>query len=597
VLKQKQVYRFGDFRLEPEERALFRGKETLRLTGKAFDVLVLLVKNHNHLVPKTQIISHVWPDTLAGDNNLDVALSAIRNVLKENLIQNVARQGYRFTGAVTERLEDGTEHVLPRPWIKYGKSTAVVLLVILPIVVYFVFHLRNPSALIPPRPGANLYQKALEYEHSGDDEQALTTLDEALAVDPLYDEACVRAAYLAYELEDMPKATTYLQHCAGRPPQDSALYLKAQALSELLADNSTKSIALFQLLIDKYPQDVDALYRFAEVATNLDRVQEADNAVSACLKIDPRNPYCRFQLMYVRLKQNRFDDVIADYKALPAGLRDYPWFDEPLGVAFMGKDQISQAREAFERLARVQTGIHGSSHFTTGKEWQADVMLYEGHVKDATRRIQELMETSDNASSGGGYLVYLGRIYALSGDNRQAVRFASQVSTAPGDTGDLTAAAVVLASAGDADGSERLLKIRGARTTALLSPTNDHLIRGLLAVSKGSFSNGIEEIRLAHDLHPWDEETTYWLGMAYLRSGDYKSALDMFQNVRRLKGTVLLDDAPLLVPLVSRRIGECYERLGDSDAAKPYYAEVARMWASADEDLRLGGRSAKLTIH
>lgn len=586
MLKQKRVYRFGPFQLEPEEFALTRSGKPVQLSGKAFQILLFLVENHGHLILKEKIIRHIWPDSHVSDGSLDVNLNTIRNALRENYIENIPRRGYRFTAPVVETIE-GEE---PEAHKKTRKQSAkwvgaILLLITLPIAFYLAFHFKNRRASLPARPGTVLYEKALEYELAGDDEQALTTLDQTLSADPLYGEACVRAAYLSYELEDMPRASAYLKRCADMTLEGSSLRLKAQALNEFLADNSNQSMELYQLLVDRYPTDPDAQYRFAEVATDLDRIQEADKAVITCLKLDPLNPYCHFQKMYVRLKQNRFSDVIADYHALPVELRSYPWFDEPLGVAFMGKDQIAQAREAFERLARAHGTLHGTSHFTVGKEWLADVLLYEGHIKDATRRIQQMMETRDNASSAGSYLVYLARIYALIEDRQQAIGFASQVSTSPGDAGDITSAAVIMASVGDAEGSARLLKLRSSKTTAPLSPANDHLIRGLLAAAKGSYPDAIEEISLAHDLHPWDEEASYWLGVTYFRSGDYKAALEMFESLQALKGTILLDDAPLLVGLISRRIAECYERLGSADAAKPYYAEVERIWSSADENL------------
>jgi DNA-binding winged helix-turn-helix (wHTH) protein len=583
VLKQKQVYCFGRFRLEPDERALFRDKEVVRLTGKAFDVLVFLVKNHNHLIPKTRIINEVWPDTIASDNNLDVALSAIRKVLKEDFIQNVARQGYRFTAEVTEGIEAESNSPGPKPWMRHW--TWAVLIVALLTVSAAVAVLGTRRTLSPSRPGTVLYEKAIGYELAGDDEQALTTLDQALSTDPSYGEACVRAAYLSYELEDMPKAAAYVKRCDKMTTEGSSLRLKAQALNEFLADNSNQSMELFQLLVDRYPDDPDAQYRFAEVATNLDRIQEADKAVTACLKIDSLSPYCHFQQMYVRLKQNRFNDVIADYRALPVRLRSYPWFDEPIGIAFMGDNQITQAREAFERLIKAQSGLHGTSHFTVGKEWLADVLLYEGRIKDATRRIEQIMETKDNASSAGAYLVYLAKIHALVGDSKAAIAFASQVASSPSEPGDLTAAAMVFASIGDAGGSEQLLQIRSSKTSAPLSPGNDHLIRGLLAAAKRDYPDAIEEIRFAHDLHPWDEEASYWLGMTYFRSGDYKSALEMFESLQALKGTILLDDAPLLIGLTAQRIAECYEHLGHVDAAKPYRTELEQLWKNADANL------------
>jgi TolA-binding protein len=200
-----------------------------------------------------------------------------------------------------------------------------------------------------------------------------------------------------------------------------------------------------------------------------------------------------------------------------------------------------------------------------------------------------MMDTSENATARGGYLAYLARVYALLDAKQEARRFATETLTSSGEPASLTLAAVVLANVGDSTGVERVLKLRSATTQVALSAANEHLIRGLLAAAKGDILTGTEEIRLAHDFNPRDEETTYWLGMTYLRAGDYRSALKMFENVRDLRGTVLLDDVPLLLPLTAYRIAECYERLGDPSAAAPYYAEVAKTWVAADEAVKPKG--------
>jgi DNA-binding response OmpR family regulator len=44
-----ELYEFGPFRLDPAERALLRGNEVVVLTPKAFDTLLLLVRNSGHL--------------------------------------------------------------------------------------------------------------------------------------------------------------------------------------------------------------------------------------------------------------------------------------------------------------------------------------------------------------------------------------------------------------------------------------------------------------------------------------------------------------------------------------------------------------------
>ena len=42
---RRELYEFGCFRLEPAERKLMRGNEVVVLTPKAFETLVLLVRN------------------------------------------------------------------------------------------------------------------------------------------------------------------------------------------------------------------------------------------------------------------------------------------------------------------------------------------------------------------------------------------------------------------------------------------------------------------------------------------------------------------------------------------------------------------------
>jgi DNA-binding winged helix-turn-helix (wHTH) protein/tetratricopeptide (TPR) repeat protein len=605
-LKLKEFYQFGPFRLEPGERRLSRDGNRIKLPPKEMELLIALVRAGG-LCTWEELRGGVWrQEAFVEDQNLAVHISKLRNALGDSgepehkYIETVRGSGggYRLILPVTRHAGAQDAEPVQSSAAPQAVSKRVVWLgvtfIIVGLVAYSTISLRNPA--LPQRndPASGLYHRALDYERVGDDEQALATLDQAITLDPNYDEACVRAAYLAYELEEVPKATGYLKKCKAAQGQNEALRLKAQALQQLLADNGTRAMELYQLLIDRYPRDADALFRFAEAATERDRVEEADKATGMCLAIEPDNPYCRFQLMYVRLKQNRFNDVLADYQSLPASMRDYPWFDEPVGVALMGNGQLDQATKAFERLSGRQQRLHGTSHFTTGKEWVADVLLYQGRVADATRRIQQLMETSDNASARGSYLAYLARIYALLGDAQSARQFATETLTAPGEPDSLTVAAIVLANIGDSAGLERILKFRSETTAADLSPANEHLIHGLLAVAKGHTVKGIEEIRLTRDLNPHDEEATYWLGMAYIRAGDYQSALAMFQSVRDLKGTVLLDDVPLLVPLATYRIAQCQEHLGDANAAKNSYAEIAKVWVGADDSVPPKSAALKL---
>jgi DNA-binding winged helix-turn-helix (wHTH) protein/predicted Zn-dependent protease len=592
--KGKHFYEFGDFRVEPEERIILRSGRPLPLSGKAFDVLVMLLKHHGQLVRKDQLITEVWPDTIVEEGILNVNMSTIRKALGNEYIVTVPKHGYRFVAEVTEGTEareDGST-VLPKSKHSTWLAFALIILAI-GGGLYFAFH-RGLREAPSPTGAAALYEQALKYERIGDDEQALAALDQALAMTPQYEAACVRAAFIAYEIDQDQRANDYLVRCKAIDANDEVLRLKAQGLTEVLADNSDRALESYQLLIDRYPQDTDGLYRFAELATDMDRLEEAEKAAQRCLIDEADNPFCRFQLMYVNIKQNKFDDVLSQYHNLPASERDFPWFDEPVGIALFGKGQLDDATRIFGRLAESQKGLHGTVHFKVAKEWLVDLLLYQGRIKDAVRSIDQIMGTSDQRpvraphdDSLAGWLAYLAQIYVLTGDDKQAVAFANQTASAtPADPSALVQAALVLASLGDSRGVERLLKLRSDATRNSLSLANDHLIRGVLAVAKGDASSGIEEIRWARDLDPRDGEAVYQLAMAYFRAGNYESAAKMFQTVEDLRGIVLLDNSPLLLTLSKYRIVQCYEHLGNPDSARSSYAELAALWSGADEELR-----------
>jgi DNA-binding winged helix-turn-helix (wHTH) protein/pimeloyl-ACP methyl ester carboxylesterase len=111
-------YEFGPFRLEPGEYRLVREGQAIPLTGKAFETLCALVERHGRLVPKQELMSAVWPETVVEENNLDRNISTLRKVLGEKpsgleFIQTVPRVGYRFVAPVTEFPAKAVAPVVP----------------------------------------------------------------------------------------------------------------------------------------------------------------------------------------------------------------------------------------------------------------------------------------------------------------------------------------------------------------------------------------------------------------------------------------------------------------------------------------------------
>ncbi|HEY6401536.1 MAG TPA: transcriptional regulator, partial [Blastocatellia bacterium] len=102
-----RIYEFGPFRLEADEQLLLRDGEAIPLQPKAFDLLLILVENHGHLLGKDELLKAVWPDTVVEEVNLANNISILRKALAEGrseqrFIETAPRRGYRFVAPVRE---------------------------------------------------------------------------------------------------------------------------------------------------------------------------------------------------------------------------------------------------------------------------------------------------------------------------------------------------------------------------------------------------------------------------------------------------------------------------------------------------------------
>lgn len=107
AIRQRLVYEFANFRLDPDNRQLCCDRKDVPLTGRAFDALLLLVSRPGELITKEEMLTTVWQGSFVEDANLTVAISAIRRALNEDphdrrYIQTVARRGYRFIANVRQ---------------------------------------------------------------------------------------------------------------------------------------------------------------------------------------------------------------------------------------------------------------------------------------------------------------------------------------------------------------------------------------------------------------------------------------------------------------------------------------------------------------
>lgn len=89
---------FGGFTAIPAARELFHEGKPVRLGGRAFDLLMLLLTSQGEVVSKEKIMRHVWPTTTVDDSNLRFQMAALRGALGEERerIKTITGRGYLF---------------------------------------------------------------------------------------------------------------------------------------------------------------------------------------------------------------------------------------------------------------------------------------------------------------------------------------------------------------------------------------------------------------------------------------------------------------------------------------------------------------------
>ena len=117
---RRHFYKFGPFCLSETESLLLRSGNVVGLTPKAFDTLLVLVRNGSRVVTKEGLLEAVWPGTAVEENNLTQQISALRKALgdtqeEQSYIETIPRRGYRFVAQVEEYWEDVEEVNQVRP--------------------------------------------------------------------------------------------------------------------------------------------------------------------------------------------------------------------------------------------------------------------------------------------------------------------------------------------------------------------------------------------------------------------------------------------------------------------------------------------------
>jgi tetratricopeptide (TPR) repeat protein len=417
----------------------------------------------------------------------------------------------------------------------------------------------NPQAALP------LYQRAIEL----DPDLALTYEGIGAANLALYRYDLMKASYTrAYQLRDRMTEkdrlnTDYLYYTHVTGELD-------KAYSVLL-----RSVELF-------PRDVFFHNNLAYTLKSLGQPNRAADVEGETARLKPSPLYFWFAALY-NINASRFNEArswLAQAEALKFdsfGLRL-----DRLRLAFIEGD-----RGALDRIFNGEAnGPNRALFLRVRSEFEAK----QGHLDSANRLQLSTSKLSSDPEDISDALITSARQNAEAGNVIQARKTQDQALQSKLNRDQRMTLALSLARSGRTDEAERLAD-EVSQEAPLDTTVQRYLVPTVRAAVKLQQHDPAAAIDLLRETVPYDLAVTssfdhlypaYIRGLAYLKSGDGRSAAGEFQK--------LIDNPGLCWefitgPLARLQLGRAQRLMGDNRSARKSYEEFLTIWKDADPDL------------
>lgn len=107
-------FRFDRFRLDPQDRRLWRDDQPVEINSRYLDALALLVREQGRLVSKDRFLDEVWSGVPVTEEALTQCIKTLRRQLGDDaarprFIETVPKHGYRFIAAAQTDAESRSQ--------------------------------------------------------------------------------------------------------------------------------------------------------------------------------------------------------------------------------------------------------------------------------------------------------------------------------------------------------------------------------------------------------------------------------------------------------------------------------------------------------
>ena len=434
-----RAYRFGEFTLDLDREALYRGHRELHLRPKAFRVLEILLENSGRLVSKAELHEAAWAESVVTDDSLAHCIGDIRHTLGDSgfeLIRTVPRRGYVFEHAVSEEIDNPAGPPPKRSRVAYQAGTVAAGLVATILLLLGAGRGDSVPAVAPGEsedaavafevglsvPGIDAHNESekgrffFKRRAAGDIERAEAAFKAALERAPDFAAAWIGLAgvYSVRLFEGdldaevgLPLLGDASRHAVRLAPDSAEAHVRRSAYYLLVGDH-VLSHEHMEKAMALNPDDILVLGFVAGNRAQHGRFDEAIEIQRRAIQADPTSVLQHHNFVWMLLAAGRYSeaDIAAEqYRALyPPGIRDE-------GELFADVELLQGNYEQALALTREM----GSG---PAQERNLAIIRYAlGQHAEGDAALQRLLAADDAQAR-----VHAAEVFARSGNNEEAMR-------------------------------------------------------------------------------------------------------------------------------------------------------------------------------
>lgn len=306
-----QLFEFDEFRLDANNRSLWRSGKLVQIVPKALDVLILLVERRGLVVSRDDLLESVWHGTFVEESNINYTVSLLRRTLGDKeFIKTVPKHGYIFSAEIKQTpqyvavaVEKTNEN--PKAQTRWILITAFAVSVL--FLTSFVI-LRPKGGVGSPAKNQTTNNEAMQaYTRGkmilesksveGREEKAIDEFQKAVALDPAFALAYTGLAEgFSTTAIKLPNETGREYYTKAKVSAEKALTLDPNLPEGFLIRGWIKRNADWDFhgaeddlrkAVDMAPDNALAHYRLSRALVPLAKMAEARKEIDRAYEIDP----------------------------------------------------------------------------------------------------------------------------------------------------------------------------------------------------------------------------------------------------------------------------------------------------------------------